>query len=221
MSDAFRYKSKPEYTVESVNAVINSMPPRVQEIVLHKTNSNLTYNEIGVMLNMSTSRVSQLYNKGLDYIRVTNENEELRGAKITGNSDIVVLGLTSRAYNALRRNGYTTVGEVVNLSYDDLHKMRYVGKGTAHEIVTVLCSKGFHIKGSENLVKHNNLKCSVVENSDIKIVPTMLNVIYNKCQRRFNVYGRDHACARCPYRGTNNTSCMFNTKPSDWALTVR
>lgn len=51
------------------------------------------------------------------------------------NSDVIIDEsiLSVRAVNALRRSGYSSLAACVNLSVEDLLKMRNIGKKTANE----------------------------------------------------------------------------------------
>lgn len=218
MNDAFKRNSKPEYTVENVNKVFVKMPTRVAEVVFRKTNDNLTYAQLSSMLNISVTRVGQLYNTGLNFIRYASKTDWFTDSVITSVSSIATLGLSCRAYNALCRGGCKTVGDVVKLSYDDLRKIRNAGKATVDEIITVLNDKGFKIKDYELFVEINKPKSHIVVDSNIAVVPEMLDKIYNKCLHRVEKYGKVNACITCPYK-CNANSCMFNPQPIDWVVT--
>lgn len=58
------------------------------------------------------------------------------------NSDVAVDEsiLSVRAVNALRKSGYRTLSACINLSVEDLFKIRYIGKKTANEILNTVNS---------------------------------------------------------------------------------
>jgi len=63
--------------------------------------------------------------------------------------DICELELSVRSYNVLRRAGINTIGEITNLSYADLSRLRNMGRKSADEIATKLKELGLELRRSE------------------------------------------------------------------------
>lgn len=56
------------------------------------------------------------------------------------------LNLTVRSYNALKRAGKNTVGDVMNCSFTDLRGIRNLGKASIENICAALAERGLYIK---------------------------------------------------------------------------
>lgn len=61
--------------------------------------------------------------------------------------ELYKLDLSVRTYNCLRRGGYKTLGDLRDVSYEDLMKVRNLGKKSLKEIETMLKEYGIKIKG--------------------------------------------------------------------------
>lgn len=58
------------------------------------------------------------------------------------------LDLSVRAYNCLKRVGINTIGDVIKYTYEDLLKVRNLGRLSAKEVVQKLADYGFKLKES-------------------------------------------------------------------------
>jgi len=61
--------------------------------------------------------------------------------------ELYKLNLSVRTYNCLSRGGYKTLGELRDVSYDDLMRVRSLGKKSIKEIESMLKEYGIRIKG--------------------------------------------------------------------------
>lgn len=218
MRAACRYRT-PDYTVEAVNKAVSKLSPRAAQILFVKTKDNLTHAEVSSKLNISVNVVGQVYRDSLDFIRRATKTGWFTGNEITKDCDIEVLGLSHKARLALSRNRYETLEAVLNITYDDLLKLRYANKTIITEIATALVDNGITVKGYDKSVSYNSYKHVVKENLNVAVATEMLDVIYNKCQRRFIGYGKDCACDKCPYRSIDKSNCMFTPRPTEWQVT--
>lgn len=67
--------------------------------------------------------------------------------------DIAELGLSVRAYNCLKRSCVNTIGELLELTSEQLARIRNLGKKSHDEVVTALTAMGFdcvHLKRKED-----------------------------------------------------------------------
>ena len=67
------------------------------------------------------------------------------------NTPIEDLDLSVRSYNCLRRTGFNTCGDIVSriTTYDDLLKIRNLGKACADEVIEKIRAEGFTSFGKE------------------------------------------------------------------------
>ena len=69
---------------------------------------------------------------------------------VTEESEIAMLGLSSRSYNTLKRAGINTVGKLVSYTKEDLKNVHYLGDHSLREIIGRLADCGFTLKEAEN-----------------------------------------------------------------------
>ena len=69
---------------------------------------------------------------------------------VTEESEIAMLGLSSRSYNTLKRAGIHTVGKLVSYTKEDLKNVHYLGDHSLREIIGRLADCGFTLKEAEN-----------------------------------------------------------------------
>lgn len=69
---------------------------------------------------------------------------------VTEESEIAMLGLSSRSYNTLKRAGINTVGKLVSYTKEDLKNVHYLGDQSLIEIIGRLADCGFTLKEAEN-----------------------------------------------------------------------
>ena len=69
---------------------------------------------------------------------------------VTEESEIEMLGLSSRTYNTLKRAGMHTVGKLVSYTKEDLKNVHYLGDHSLREIIGRLADCGFTLKEAEN-----------------------------------------------------------------------
>ena len=69
---------------------------------------------------------------------------------VTEESEIAMLGLSSRSYNTLKRAGINTVGKLVSYTKEDLKNVHYLGHHSLIEIIGRLADCGFTLKEAEN-----------------------------------------------------------------------
>ena len=89
------------------------------------------------------------YNDGYECGSSNQENGDMPPS-LFKETPISALGLSSRAKNCMYRLGYTTVEEVAALTYDDLMKVRGLGKLSYEEIIEKLDAMGYDVS---NMVK--------------------------------------------------------------------
>lgn len=74
------------------------------------------------------------------------------------------MGLSTRAYNSLKRWGCDTLLDVVDLYPDEIRKVRFLGEKTIEEITHKLAVMGIHFDDSEDCTgcrwKDRPQKCS-------------------------------------------------------------
>ena len=51
------------------------------------------------------------------------------------NDELAMIGLSVRSYNALKKSGYKSISELINLEYEDLEKIQGLGKKSIDEII--------------------------------------------------------------------------------------
>lgn len=69
---------------------------------------------------------------------------------VTEESEIEMLGLSSRTYNTLKRAGINTVGKLVSYTKEDLKNVHYLGDYSLREIIGRLADCWFTLKETEN-----------------------------------------------------------------------
>ena len=77
-------------------------------------------------------------------------------ALVTANTYIEELKLYPRTFNALRRKGIETIGDLIQYTKEDLVKMPGLGDKTIDDVIYVLRRSGFALKRSNGYVKHQN-----------------------------------------------------------------
>ena len=70
---------------------------------------------------------------------------------LTGEMSIDELELSVRSFNCLKRAGINTIGELTGKSYDEMLKIRNLGKKSLDEVVAKLETLDLHFKSSEEL----------------------------------------------------------------------
>ncbi len=88
-----------------------------------------------------------------------NQEEEFKQGKLP----IEYYNFSARTFNVLKRAKINTLGDIQNLTWEELIKIRNLGRNSAQEIIEKLEEYGLHLKGEENeqegtekeqLVKH-------------------------------------------------------------------
>ena len=175
---------QPMPTVETVWAVVDTLPPRMAKIVSMRYGRHgppMTLGEVGRNFNVTRERIRQIQVKALRRLghpsrwnrwwpvpAPTNEaahnpSPESVGPEETGGTrpeasdsgpglegllplterPIVELGLSLRPYNALRRAGKRTIGDLLAMSDGDLTRLRNFGRASLTELDERLTASGF------------------------------------------------------------------------------
>ena len=82
------------------------------------------------------------YNEGDEHNKITNENMSDSGSIFEMTLDEMELSV--RSYNCLKRAGFDTVGDIANLTDDELRKIRNLGEKSVNEIKNRLNELGLN-----------------------------------------------------------------------------
>ena len=129
--------------------------------------------------------------------RLREENHKLKLEKLNKDSlspalrriyniHIMDLDLTVRSYNCLKRAGIAFVEDILQMTEEDMIKIRNLGRRSLKEIITKLAELGVALKGSELSFEEKVAVCCKYHN----------NRYYNEC-------------ALCPLR-TGSVDCFYN-----------
>lgn len=92
-------------------------------------------------------------------IKLTKQEEEIKNSKLAKNNkainellnmELYELKLSVRAYNCLRRGGFTTIGDLAKATIYDLMKVRNLGRKSLEEVINKLKEYGITIKNEND-----------------------------------------------------------------------
>lgn len=136
--------------------LMEALTPRERMIIKWRAEQNKTVEDVASSLGLSKQRVQQCETRALRKM-VTGQNRYLLifGMRqsiimrkesdlfdfkpiVKDETPIEEIGLSSRAHNALWRNGCRTVEDVKFLTEEDIYGMHYVGKKVGEEIMAAI-----------------------------------------------------------------------------------
>lgn len=92
-----------------------------------------------------TAKIAELQQKISNADSITDYKQATEFVK-SMDTPIHELDLSVRSFNCLARAGIDTLGKICGLSYDELAKVRNVGRKSVEEIVAVVHANGFHLR---------------------------------------------------------------------------
>ena len=112
---------------------INLFNQKERDIIKLRFWDKYTLEQISKVFGVSRERIRQIQKRTLDKIRpiICDNKDDSRDEK---EDSIYKLQLSSRVYNALRLVNITTLSQLLELSENDLLKIRYLGKKGIQEI---------------------------------------------------------------------------------------
>ncbi len=120
--------------------------------VEYKFSSSVTdFNIRNHMLN-SDGLLVNFFTKGNEptVCEISAKQDESNNSDLSAEDTIDKIDFTVRAFNCLRRRGIETIGELTELTYDDLIKTRNLGIRNIVEVIVTMNDNGFRFKdGSE------------------------------------------------------------------------
>jgi DNA-binding CsgD family transcriptional regulator len=139
--------------------IFDSLTDREKDIIFlrygFKDGERKTYAEIGKPLNLSPERIRQYVFQAFRKIRMVNYRNSMKMkspvvAKVEINplEEQVYYLLSVRPANCLRFAQIKTVGELIQLTEDDLLKMRKLGEKSLKEIKSMLAKRGLSLKST-------------------------------------------------------------------------
>lgn len=150
---------------------------------LDNSNNCLTLDELSEIYEVSIPRISQIEASALRKIRNIFDNntpklvdlENLKKLKLSGNTPLRELGLSSKDFYCLRRAGIQTVEELLTKTEEDLNKISNFGiVGITHVIERINI-----VKESNNIaldVSKTNESSNVNNNSEIPNLTSILDL---------------------------------------------
>jgi len=167
-----------DYLVNNeVGPVDVNLTEREVYILTERARSLKPYSDISSGLNITPSRAQQIATKAVKkmfhcsrrrkwdkdydaklceieankrYVRLVDSEKIVRnGSELYLDGDISQLNINSRAYNHLRRALIGTVSELTDKTYDDLLKIRNMGKGSIVNIIDALAEFCLSLKDTE------------------------------------------------------------------------
>lgn len=145
-----RYKARTAYIMKRNP---NSIEEKKFNIVCDRIRYNITYNTLGKKYGLSGGRISEIVQQGCHILESLERfkkdwwsNTEPDDGPITEESSIEKLNPPVRVYNALRRRGINTIGDVLKLSCEDLLEIRNLGGKSIEWLKEELNNRGFHLK---------------------------------------------------------------------------
>jgi DNA-directed RNA polymerase alpha subunit len=211
-----------KFTADDVHAIFKNIPQKQVEVLIYKLYNDYTIEEIAKLLNLSIIYTRDLYHKGnaevnraIKYNMYTNAIER--------DTKVEYLNISSKHYCALKRGGLHTVGQAIDATFEDLVRIRGVGKKTAINIMSDLDhyvdKYGLERNLCRSVAKYDEYH---IKNSFATQLPEeMLNHVYNVCNVRTEKYGYIRSCKNCNYRGVNGYDCIFNIQPRIWDATKK
>lgn len=205
ISRAFKGYEVPEYTVEDVNRVYDTLRPCVQEVIFKYFVIDTPLLDIGKEESKSYSYVYKLLQEGLKaYQRAHVFNWYADDYKVTERSPIAVLDLPNSVLNALGRNGIRVVGDLTLLSYEELAELRGLGKLGIASIMSELAKYLFTLSEVPSKLRRPG-------NKDFSVKPEITEYIKSYCRRRVAEVGPNIACVNCNF--CLRDTCIFTERP--------
>ena len=153
----------------SLEYVLHTLTERERRVLDFRYKDGLTFEEIGKRFCVTRERIRQIHAKSLRKLRrpdrlnylkhgvsgvVARKTENAREAALASlpkpdkPEDITLeeLELSVRSYNCLKRAGISTLHEIAEMSFDDLCRVRNLGKKSVDEICAVLTNYGISLK---------------------------------------------------------------------------
>lgn len=89
--------------------------------------------------------------ENLDKVHIFEEKSKVKAdVNSINNREIKDLNLSVRSINALQRHGYNRLGDIVNITEDDLNSVKNLGKKSVQEIIELLKEHNINVnKGDE------------------------------------------------------------------------
>lgn len=151
--------------IASVNYIVSILPGRCSQALELRYQRHMTGESVGSVLGVSRSRALQLCEKGLRNLRKPQYTKYIKYGGVSelfemlmashpeqllstgdGYLDLYALNLSVRTYNSLRRGGCNNIQDVVNLTLEDLLRMRNMGRRSILEVVEALSKLGLSIQ---------------------------------------------------------------------------
>lgn len=223
MKEAFEGITMPEYTIDDVNRIIQNRNEMMQRVIELKFIDDKSFEEINQLLGYNSNFSYNIYKKFINRVRRA-PRYNWRNYNINtfnDNTEIDYLEFTARTYWSLIHAKIYTVGELCKYSQDELSKLHNMGKICTDEIIENLSILGLKLKDNVACVSECNLispDTKIQTGLFTTLISEMLPIIYNKCVQRTKRCGYIRACVNCPYRGTGDNDCIFNSKPRTWII---
>ena len=161
LSDEVRQETAHNVFVPGLFQAIAELSEREQLVLNRRYEHDFTLDDLAAEFNVTRERIRQIEHKALRKIRSAGKRklwdfeyikyETARMARIEylmnlkidfanagADADIRidVLGLSTRAYNSLRRSGIDTLDKLSEMTLDDFVKARNIGRKSLEEIIT-------------------------------------------------------------------------------------
>lgn len=122
------HPNRAKYLIHGVSGVVENIQTRY-------------YNKF-IDLESKLIALCKINEKAADKIILDNESRKKYAAPIY----LEDMDLSVRAYNCLKRVGVNTLDELSKMDYDELIKIRNLGKGSAYEIMSKLNQYGYEMR---------------------------------------------------------------------------
>lgn len=153
----YEYSVCPETAEKIMSDVINELTEKQLISLELYVLKRMTYRQIGVQLESSPTSARDKCMQAARRIRRIYE----RYVNPECYATIYNLGLPSRITNALCRAGYKTITDISNLTEEDLHKVRDIGKGYCAIIKNKLEELGLSLKPYQIIHSKTNVESTV------------------------------------------------------------
>lgn len=135
---------------------------KYQDIILYRYRDKKTYGEIAEIYGISKDRVRQLINKIIKLLRRNKSEVILRYGidnRPKDDIDINFLGLSSRSYNTLQKNGLVKLEDILKLDVKELARIKGLGRKSFIEIVDIVKEYGYKVpEGVKSFTLYNRYK---------------------------------------------------------------
>lgn len=146
ISQKVEYVGNESELINRVNECLNMLTEREKQVLIMRCMYLWSLSTCGKNKGVTRERIRQIEAKALRKLRSSCFDYILKGKPISNTTEtkngeekyIETLGLSTRAYNCLKRAGYNTLEDISELNAHDIFRLRNAGVKTAMEIMSAI-----------------------------------------------------------------------------------